>query len=131
MAKAKSAAASTVVQPCAAAAPIYDPVYGEVIDSLTGGCQSVWGESELWDDTDIACLGAMSDVSKRRDADSELPQGSGDVQWPDGIAGDADLCLPRGQHACQRSRDAKASTRNSRCEYLGTHSDQFRNVREG
>ena len=35
MAKAKSAAASTVVQPsCAAAAPIYDPVHGEVIDPL-------------------------------------------------------------------------------------------------
>ena len=77
MAKAKSAAASTVVQPsCAAAAPIYDPVHGEVIDSLTGDCQSVWDESELWDGTDIACLGAMSDAPKRRDAHSELPQGS-------------------------------------------------------
>ena len=31
----------------------------------------------------------------------------------------------------QRSRDVKASTRNSRCEYLGTHSDRFQNVREG
>ena len=77
MAKAKSAAASTVVQPsCAAAAPIYDPVHGEVIDPLAGDCQSVRDESELWDDTDISCLGAMSDASKRRDAHSELPQGS-------------------------------------------------------